>query len=337
MSSQKLDTAQHTKACIFCFRTELETDFSVEHIIPESIGGRLVLDQVCKECNGRLGHQVDTEILKLPEILQALEALSIPHNRQGIMRTFYEVQAETPDGLRKVRATDTGFEPLPQQLPDGSLLTPDDRAIEDLRKRIQRDERLKSAGLTSKEIEKQLVDLIAAYEKCKPGESIDWPALGVKLVRRQEKPTIRIRSRDKPQITRFLAKVAYEFLFMVGGRDLLLNDQVSEPLFHAIQGANEDNPAYFMRFDPPREEYKPIHMIDLLTERGLTEVYTLFFGRIGYRVTALALKPEFLGSVEKHFGIAKIIGIHFQQGITNGIGFWAVTADGKYVWLGLKE
>lgn len=42
--------------CIFCLA---DKESSKEHIIPESIGGRLVTNAVCKSCNSILGHNVD--------------------------------------------------------------------------------------------------------------------------------------------------------------------------------------------------------------------------------------------------------------------------------------
>ncbi|MCH7575816.1 MAG: HNH endonuclease [Candidatus Marinimicrobia bacterium] len=337
MNTEAQPTEQHTKACIFCFRTDLETEFSEEHIIPQSIGGRLVLDQVCKECNDQLGHQVDVDILKIPEILKALEFLNIPYNREGILRSYYDVQGKSPEGPRNIRATASGFEPLPQQMPDGSLLTPDDRAIEDLTRRVMRDERLIEAGLTPAQIQAELKNLIRAYNQSNPGDVIDWPALGVKLVRRQGKTTIRIQSRKTPQIHRLMAKIAYEFLFFIGWREFLINRQVAEPLFNAIQGETDDNPAYFLRLDPLSNEFVPIHTIELHTHRGMTEVYILLFGRIGYRVTTMALLPDYLKFIGDQYGIDDIIGIHFQQRLDGELGFHAITADGEYIWLGQKE
>ena len=37
--------------CIFCNDEINEKNFSREHIIPESLGGKFVIDNVCKECN----------------------------------------------------------------------------------------------------------------------------------------------------------------------------------------------------------------------------------------------------------------------------------------------
>lgn len=51
------------KVCIICRRDKLASEFSIEHIIPESIGNKhLKIDTVCKECNSKLGNKVDYEI-----------------------------------------------------------------------------------------------------------------------------------------------------------------------------------------------------------------------------------------------------------------------------------
>jgi len=336
MKTEEATPTQHTKACIFCFRTDLETDFSDEHIIPESIGGRLVLDQVCADCNSTLGHDVDPEILKIPDILKALEYLDIPHDREGIMRSYYNIEGETPNGIRKVRATKEGFEPLPQRMPDGSILTPDHRAIDDLRKRVERDERLVQAGLSKAEIEAEISALILAYEKCNPGDELDWPSLGLKLKRHQEKPIIRIQSKTYPQIRRFLAKLTYEFLFFISNGNLFSNPQVYEPLRAAIQGDAENQFPFTTKLDPPGEEYRPIHVVEVLTKRGLTDVYFVFFGRIAYLLTLPLLQANFLEAIGQHYQINQMIGIHFQQPLTGDLGFWGVSEEGEYVWLGGK-
>jgi hypothetical protein len=42
--------------CIFCFEEKGPSD---EHVIPESIGGRLLIKEVCRECNSNLSRLVD--------------------------------------------------------------------------------------------------------------------------------------------------------------------------------------------------------------------------------------------------------------------------------------
>lgn len=47
------------KQCIICKEWKNESEFNKEHIIPESIGGSLIIDNVCKECNNKLGNTTD--------------------------------------------------------------------------------------------------------------------------------------------------------------------------------------------------------------------------------------------------------------------------------------
>lgn len=221
-------------------------------------------------------------------------------------------------------------------MPDGSILIPDSRVIDDLRKMVKRDDRLEQTGLSKAEIEEQLAALIKAYENCKPCDEVDWPALGLKLKRHQEKPIIRIQSKTRPQIRRFLSKVGYEFLFFMGGRNLFLNPQVYQPLYKAIQGNDREGFPFLTPIDAPDSEYKPVHVIEVLTKRGLTDVYFIFFGRIAYLITLPLLQSNFFEAIGQHYNISHMIGIHFKQPITGDIGFWGVSEEGEYVWLGGK-
>lgn len=50
--------------CIFCNDEINEKNFSREHIIPESLGGKFVIDNVCKECNSRIGADFEDKLNK---------------------------------------------------------------------------------------------------------------------------------------------------------------------------------------------------------------------------------------------------------------------------------
>jgi len=49
--------------CIICKTEKPSEYFTEEHIFPESIGGTLTLNSVCKECNDFLGHSVDSHLV----------------------------------------------------------------------------------------------------------------------------------------------------------------------------------------------------------------------------------------------------------------------------------
>lgn len=50
------------KKCIICKKIKNSNDFNKEHVIPESIGGSLTIDNVCKACNSKLGKEIDSKI-----------------------------------------------------------------------------------------------------------------------------------------------------------------------------------------------------------------------------------------------------------------------------------
>lgn len=47
--------------CIFCPKENIKG--SKEHVFPDSLGGLLVINDVCKECNDKLGKKVDTHLV----------------------------------------------------------------------------------------------------------------------------------------------------------------------------------------------------------------------------------------------------------------------------------
>ena len=48
--------------CIICRKETNIFDFSLEHIVPDAIGGHLTIKSVCKKCNSRLGTTVDSKL-----------------------------------------------------------------------------------------------------------------------------------------------------------------------------------------------------------------------------------------------------------------------------------
>ena len=51
------------KKCIICGELKKENEFNIEHIIPEALGNKsLKIDNVCVNCNSKLGSKVDKYI-----------------------------------------------------------------------------------------------------------------------------------------------------------------------------------------------------------------------------------------------------------------------------------
>jgi len=58
--------------CIFC---QKEKPQSVEHIIPESVGGSIIINNVCRKCNSIFGSEVDNKLIKNRHIYDAYHNL----------------------------------------------------------------------------------------------------------------------------------------------------------------------------------------------------------------------------------------------------------------------
>jgi hypothetical protein len=91
--------------CIFCLK---EKSASEEHVFPEAIGGGLVIDRVCRDCNSDLGTTADARVSNHPLVLLARSQLGIAGKRGGIpdpFRDVFRIGALADDPTQRVRAS----------------------------------------------------------------------------------------------------------------------------------------------------------------------------------------------------------------------------------------
>ena len=51
------------RRCIICKEYKEESEFNLEHVFPESIGGEYTINMVCSDCNSHFGSTVDNKFL----------------------------------------------------------------------------------------------------------------------------------------------------------------------------------------------------------------------------------------------------------------------------------
>jgi|SRR6266850_83389 len=107
--------------CIFCLEEKSPSD---EHVIPESIGGRLCIKEVCRECNSKLSRLVDNpfascSLIQLARYTHSLggkrDIIPFPFGGVGTFATGQKVSLDqnfTPHAKRAFTIT---------KFPDGSL------------------------------------------------------------------------------------------------------------------------------------------------------------------------------------------------------------------------
>jgi len=74
--------------CIICL-AEPEDGSSNAHVIPRSVGGQLVITNLCADCNSRLGHSAEAGLKSDPRIRVSIE----------------DLQAQIPDLAKRMRAS----------------------------------------------------------------------------------------------------------------------------------------------------------------------------------------------------------------------------------------
>ncbi|WP_053958237.1 HNH endonuclease [Sulfobacillus thermosulfidooxidans] len=73
--------------CIICL-TPLSNNGTIEHVIPDSIGGTLTFQDVCSSCNSLLGTHVDSLLLNNFFVATARARLRIPGKGGDVPNPF---------------------------------------------------------------------------------------------------------------------------------------------------------------------------------------------------------------------------------------------------------
>lgn len=73
--------------CIYCKKELPISEQTEDHIIPESLGSPLKINNVCKKCNNFVGSELESELLYFPAIVDRLSKLGIS-SKSGKQRPF---------------------------------------------------------------------------------------------------------------------------------------------------------------------------------------------------------------------------------------------------------
>jgi hypothetical protein len=320
-----------SQVCIYCWRTGDDVAFSEEHIIPDCVFGRLVLpDHVCADCNRWLGAKVDHQVLKVPDVLRAHEALGYTDRHQELLRHNYRVKLVTESGNEFIaRVKGAKPELLTQRLDDGTLIYPESTADADLRKTLERTGRRRA--MSDEESESEINRICIWAKEAAPGDEIDSPLFGSKFRKESRALHSQVEPVAKGEATRVVAKIAYEFMFLVGYRRLYDIENLHKNLISAIGGQEDTQGLIIYRMKPKIPKPEPFHYIRLYSHAGYPRVDVGFFGSIAYMMFATSPLPQdFFESIGKRFDCPQIVGVQYEEG-TNGDfqTMWALESNGK--------
>jgi len=82
---------EHIKkfTCIYCKKELPISEFTEEHIIPESLGSPLKISSICKRCNSFIGSELESELFYFPPIAGKLSELGLK-SKSGRITPFVE-------------------------------------------------------------------------------------------------------------------------------------------------------------------------------------------------------------------------------------------------------
>jgi hypothetical protein len=245
---------------------------TLEHLIPEALGGTITSRILCKGCNSGLGHRLEGKAKADPTI--RLLAKKLQADIPGLASNLEEGQKffTTGPGPSSMGYVKKGqFNISSSKLPDGSLIQDTPLAASTLRKM------LKTEGLDPQAIESALSRFVAASDdvliQLSPGiEVVKWSVAGLKL------------ALDGPMLNLLVpAKSAYEFLALHVGTAIYENT----PPLHAIRraltsGGLNERGILVERLHAP--EAKPFHGLVFEGNHPYAKVQVRVFGRLAFRV-----------------------------------------------------
>jgi len=207
--------------CIFCLEEKPESE---EHVFPLAIGGSLVTDRVCRECNSFLGSKIDTGLTDFAPIRWKRGEFGLAGNSGTPPSPFNILDGEAkliddPDRRLKVRYNpeteqldiESLYHKREVQLPDGTTavqITVDEKERANIPKMIQRVRKRNGMALLT---DQQMAEFLENLE-----------------VQEIKQPTFVLRQTIKfTYLRQAMLKIVYELAFMWLGEAYLCDPQAA--------------------------------------------------------------------------------------------------------------
>lgn len=272
--------------CIFCNASE---NFSEEHIIPESLGGSIVIRNVCRACNSVLGSEVDVELVKHRHIYDAYKQLETKDATLDFK--FMDSFLDHPDGTRikmsrnsaqrRVLVTKTGTNKFIVDENDSHFVLEyvrskaQDKHLSELETKSHISNYLKWVEQSEQPIyEDELMELRVCKEK---GEGLYNNVMQAKTP------------------SRFVAKSCAEFSSLFGIESCVRNMEVIEK--YARYGGERDSLRFFQETDT-NVKAMPLHLIRFTENQYIIT----FFAQVSFAVEIIwdsdAQRLSFVNDIE---------------------------------------
>lgn len=320
------------KHCIFCGRSTDQIRLSKEHMFPSAIGGMLTFDNmVCEKCNNDLGAFIDSCAFQSNEILEAAAAFGFIEDKSKYLNRTHNIFLETEGHKIKARMVGDDIKPLPHKVSEDHMIISDEETEKTFRKLVNRDERLKEVGLSNKFIEQETEKLLRRYKEAQEGEKVESKTLGRILVKGTSTSKVSIIPRNSEDNVKLLvAKIAYEFLALVGYGNFFQSERINNLLFDSLNKYEIQPGLVIERVQAPIKGYHPFHALIVEFTEDFTFVIISFFGSISYEIIAPPMKSDFLNFHGREYDIDNLIGFQFEENWEKKTkSFWGIDKDGN--------
>lgn len=316
----------HEVICIFCAECKKG---SREHVVPKSLGGNLVINYVCQDCNSVLGRVADSEFETNSYVAAAYKKIGWQDKLTDLMEKA-EIRATDMNCLINMKLKIKGkneFQITPQELEDGSLIVGEEDSVAVISKMIdRRKEEYLEKGLSEQEIEDNKEALLDAYDKADPNTELDYPQLGLRLIKHSSELEEKVQYSKKIPL-RGISKIAYELLFFVAGHKCL--DRRYEA-YRKYSLGGERIPLIYQLFRSDREiTFSPVHQLYLM-EKGASLIAGIRLFR-GYAWEA-DFGPNDLdvfGVYGKAFSCEKATGVGIELNLEDGTNRVLIRTDSE--------
>jgi len=280
------------RRCIICL-VESEGGLSNAHVIPQSVGGRLAVKNVCADCNSRLGHTAEAGLKSDLRIRIAIEDLQaqVPGLAEK-MRAGQEFITRDEELVIRATPHGEGYKILDSPQKGGSRIKDPARAWEEIKTTLRR--QLGSG-------DEQVAAVHAIYDAAAEGEVVELaPGLAIK------KGSVESfgLSFTEPLVEDLcMLSIAYVFLsLLVQGA---IYDQAFQPVRDALQASASDGAWSVESFLVRSRPHEPWH--GLAIEQALPHfiVQVRLFGQHAWTVTYphVSCRPELLPARSYHLGL----------------------------------
>lgn len=255
--------------CIICLKRHV---LSEEHVIPESLGGILNSDFLCKPCNDQFGSGLESKAKTDPAI-----RLAVSHLQSQIPDVYLRVengqQYVARSGPARVRATfrDGELTPRTSRHEDGSLFVPTADAPAHIERILKRD------GHDTEFISRALAKVRRApegqkIELSKTLSLINWPT---------ENPKLDLGC--APRLDDLVSvKIAFEFLALMSGTAICHTSLQLDEVRRVLRCAHKSKAVDVEPLLAP--DYSPFHGICFEGNDPHVKIQVRLFGKLAYRV-----------------------------------------------------